>query len=57
MALGINNAGVIVGVYVDVSGYEHGFRYENSAFHTIDFPHAVHTHAFGISDRGEVVGF
>jgi hypothetical protein len=37
-AQGITSSGLIVGSYVDSSGLEHGFLYNNGSFTNIDFP-------------------
>ncbi len=56
-ALGINNAGQVVG-----SGYygdagDHGFLESAGSFTTIDVPGASDTEAYGINDAGQVVGY
>src|SRR5437867_627205 len=56
IALGINNAGYVVGSFDDVNG-THGFvRDTGGNFTTIDFPNASSTEAHGINDAGEVIG-
>jgi probable HAF family extracellular repeat protein len=55
MALDVNNAGEVVGVYYD-GNTEHGFLYANGKFTDIDFPNANTTIAFGINDKGDIVG-
>ena len=52
----INAAGLIVGVYEDLSGVLHGFADNGGAFSTIDFPGASGTQAIGVNDAGQVVG-
>src|SRR5437762_13541527 len=53
IALGINNAGYVVGSFDDVNG-THGFvRDTGGNFTTIDFPNASSTEAHGINDRSE----
>lgn len=54
-ALGINNAGHVVGRYSDDSG-NHGFLHIGGNFTTIDPPGSVFTEANGINDAGEIVG-
>ena len=57
-AAGINDAGEIVGYYLDASG-QHGFLYNPSAsppFRSIDYPSALSTGAQGINDAGQIVG-
>src|SRR3954470_19168187 len=53
---GPNNAGQIVGSILD--GSFHGFIYDHGSFTILDvpFPGALHTEAYGINNRGEVVG-
>jgi Divergent InlB B-repeat domain/FG-GAP-like repeat len=57
-AFGINDAGQIVGSYVDSSGREHGFLKTGSTFTTIDYPGAntTTTRATGINNSGTIVG-
>ena len=58
---GINNAGQIVGFYVDGTGY-HGFLKTNSSFKSVDVPGAetsnygAATFAYGINNNGLIVG-
>jgi uncharacterized membrane protein len=56
LATSINTAGMIVGVYVDLVGQQHGFVYDAGTFHDVDFPGADATQAFGVNDAGEIVG-
>jgi probable HAF family extracellular repeat protein len=57
-ALGINNAGQIVGSYSDSGLKGHGFLYTNGTYTALDDPSAnvVNTGASGINDLGQVVG-
>jgi uncharacterized membrane protein len=58
-ANGINDAGEIVGSFLDSSGgseVEHGFRYSSGTFTAIDFPGGKATAAAGINAAGDVVG-
>jgi len=56
-ALGINNAGQIVGIYYDPSlGMPAGFLYSHGIFKTITIPGASYAIAFAINDIGQVVG-
>ena len=54
VALGINDAGQIVGRYND-SPY-HGFLLNGSTLTTIDVPGSGQTMAFGINNAGQIVG-
>ena len=57
-AKGINDAGEIVGYYLDGSSVAHGFVYNNGAYVTLNDPAATGgTYAEGINDAGEVVGY
>lgn len=54
---GINDAGDIVGRCFDSSGDEHGFLLGgDGTFSTIDYPGAVTTDAWMITNSGEIVG-
>jgi len=60
-AVGINDSGQVVGVYVDVyasgrGGYEAGFVDTNGSFTTIKYPGAVDAAASGINNAGQIVG-
>jgi probable HAF family extracellular repeat protein len=56
----INDAGQVVGYYIDSSGF-HGFLYSGGAFTTIDDPSTQYTEAYtiptGINDLGQIVGY
>jgi probable HAF family extracellular repeat protein len=58
-AFGINDAGQIVGFFVDAGGGKiHGYlRTAEGAFTTIDVPGATATVALGINGAGEIVGY
>ncbi len=56
-AAGINDAGQIVGDYIDSRGKDHGFlRTATGAFTVIDVPGATRTYAAGINNAGQIVG-
>jgi probable HAF family extracellular repeat protein len=57
IALGINAAGQIVGSYSDAAYLHHGFLYDQGSYTTLDVPGANYTHASGINDSGQVVGY
>ena len=59
-ALGLNNNGQVVGVYIDASGHSHGFVYSiaTGTFTEVDDPLGVNTTTVnGINDFGSLVGF
>ena len=56
VATGVNDAGNVVGIYLDGQGQEHGFLLQIGAYTTIDFPGAVATEANGINNHGDIVG-
>lgn len=54
----INNSGVIAGSYVDsVTKLSGAFVYRDEKFTILDHPAARYSYAYGINDRGDVVGF
>ena len=55
-ATGVNNAGVVVGHYMDAARVYRGFKYENGTYTTIDYPGAVATFVDGIGPTGIIVG-
>ena len=56
-ALGINNAGDVVGDYTTTGGTIDGFiKLAGGAFHTIAVPGAIETVAIGVNDNDTVVG-
>ena len=57
-AQGINDAGQIVGYYIDSGHIDHGFVYYDGVFTTIDDPLGVNgTAVTGINNLGQVVGY
>jgi hypothetical protein len=52
---GANAEGNIVGIYVDTSGFGHGFLF-NGAYTSFDYPGAIFTEATGINPGGVIVG-
>jgi uncharacterized membrane protein len=57
-ANGINDAGQIVGLYVDGLGVYHGYELSGGKYTTLNVPFtgATGTSAFGINNSGEIVG-
>jgi hypothetical protein len=56
IATAINAAGLIVGVYQDLSGVLRGFANNAGTFSNVDFPGADGTQAIGVNDAGQIVG-
>jgi probable HAF family extracellular repeat protein len=57
MAYGVNDAGQIVGQFIDGAGVYHGFLYSGGTYTTIDDPLGLMgTEPFGINDQGQIVG-
>jgi len=54
---GINNAGTMVGSYVDSGGVRHGFRLSGGKVTKIDDPKGTDTYCFGINKAGSIVGY
>jgi probable HAF family extracellular repeat protein len=57
VARGINDAGQIVGSYVDAGSVEHGFLVSGGTYSTVDVPGAATTQANGINDAGAISGY
>jgi uncharacterized membrane protein len=55
-ASGINNAGTIVGSYLDNDFNVHGFILRNNQFQSVDFPSGVGTSLRSINNRGQILG-
>ena len=53
----INNAGVMVGSYVDKGGVRHGFILSAGKVKKIDDPSGSNTYCFGINKAGAIVGY
>ena len=54
---GENNAGEIVGTYIDTSGVYHGYLLSGDTYTSIDPSGSVQTYANGINDAGDIVGW
>jgi probable HAF family extracellular repeat protein len=54
---GINNAGAMVGSYVDSGGVRHGFRLSGGKVTKIDDPKGTDTYCFAINKAGAIVGY
>ena len=61
-ARGINNAGQMVGFYLDSNSQAHGFLYSGGVYTALDDPLASHgapyggTYVYGINNLGQIVG-
>jgi hypothetical protein len=56
--VGINDAGNILGFYVDLSGVSHGFvRRRNGTFATFSFPGVTFVIPLSINSRGAITGY
>jgi hypothetical protein len=53
---GINNAGVVAGLFTDSNGVFHGFTKDGNHYQTIDVPGADYTVLLGINSAGDVSG-
>jgi len=53
---GINDKGLVVGLFSDASGVSHGFLRQGTTYTTIDAPGATTTYAFGINNNGTLEG-
>jgi hypothetical protein len=56
MALGLTDAGEVVGTYQDSAGAYHGFTDIGGTFATLDAPSSASTQASGVNDSNKVVG-
>src|SRR5271165_6297949 len=55
-AVGLNNAGLVVGFYTDSMGVPHGYLLNGSSLTTLNYPGSMNTSAFGINNNGLIVG-
>ena len=53
----MNNAGDVVGDYVDSGGVMHGFIFDGVSFKSFDVLGSTATTINGINDDGQIVGF
>src|SRR5215469_16574097 len=56
-AVGVNDPGAVVGLYVDSTGNNHGFADWHGTITSVDVPGATSTVAAGVNDRGVIVGY
>ena len=54
---GINDNGVMFGIYWNGDGSEHSFTYDGATYKSIDHQGSTWTQAGGINQNGDVVGF
>jgi uncharacterized membrane protein len=52
----MNARGQVVGDFLDASGRWDGFLHHEGGFERISFPGSAWTYAYGINDRGDIVG-
>ena len=55
-AYGIDDAGLVAGLYDDASDNINGFVWQNGTLHTLDNPGSVDTGLDGVSSRGVAIG-
>ena len=55
-SIGLNDAGEVVGTYIDTAGNYHGFKLVNGHYTSIDPPGSVLTVVTDVNDSGEIVG-
>lgn len=55
-AIGINNAGVIVGVWINPDGDTTGYVQDDDEFTEFAVPHSTFTVPYSINDRGQISG-
>src|SRR5579863_3168272 len=56
-AIGINDKGDVVGLYLDSASVQHGFVKKGSKYTSIDVSGGTTTEAWGINDSGEIAVF
>jgi len=56
VAQGINDAGVVAGVYFDSDLNQHGWVLAHGVYITVDVPGSTFTGIFNINAEGEIVG-
>jgi len=57
VADGIDNAGTVTGYYQDLNSHYHGFVWRNGVFQPVNYPGAMDTLLFGVSNRGVAIGY
>jgi probable HAF family extracellular repeat protein len=53
---GVNNAGAMVGLYIDSGGVQHGLLLVDGEVTNIDDPNGINTECFAINNSGAIVG-
>jgi len=56
-AIGINDKGDVVGLYLDSSSVQHGFVKKGAKYTTIDVSGGTSSEAWGINDKGQIAVF
>jgi len=57
VAVGINDRGQIVGVYLDQADNVHGFFFDRGRYTQLDYPGAIETDLNGINSSGQISGY
>jgi len=52
----INNAGLVVGWYLDTNYNYHGFTWQNGTLQYVDYPGALQTSLLGVNNLGQIIG-
>ena len=55
--VGVNDAGEVVGSYVDATGVQHGFIDSSGVVSSFDIPGAAETDITGVTNGGQVIGY
>src|SRR5579862_9932821 len=54
---GVNNAGVMVGAYIDSSGISHGFMLKSGKVKTLDNSEGSNTNCAGVNKADDIAGY
>jgi hypothetical protein len=57
VAVGINDWGQVVGIFVDQSNIVHGFIYDRGRYTQLDYPGSLYTELNGINNLGQIAGY
>ena len=53
----VNDAGEVVGSYVDANGVQHGFTLSSGVVSSFDIPGAAETDITGVTNGGQIIGY